>query len=168
MRNTAAAGKYWQVARYCDLSSQFDDAYRVYAEGHQQHTIAREVELYLVCHALELALKGWLILREPGATPKKLKTQYGHDLGRLAEAVAAHYQGITPHLALIGQINQSYQFKDYEYPDIDDKGINVPMPLGPFAEVASDCRFDLYLTCEQERPTPPGGGPTGDASPEAR
>lgn len=156
MQNAGAVQRYRQVSRYVDLSSQFDEAYRAYAQGHQQHAIAREVELYLVCHALELALKGWLILREPGATPKKLKKQYGHDLGRLAEAVVAHYQGIEPHLALIGQINQSYQFKDYEYPDIDDKGINVPMPLGPFAEVASDCRFDLYMMCEKERPTPQG------------
>jgi hypothetical protein len=124
----------------------------------KQRTVADEVELFLICHALELVLKGWLLLRVPGMTARKLASRdYWHNLVKLAKEVSPHYPDIEPYLALIGDLarrgetGEPFVHRKYGYPDIEDKGIPVPMPLEPFADFVTQCRFDLYLTREREQ-----------------
>lgn len=161
MQDPRLADKHWQIYLFCDLSRQFTEAYRAYVRRSSQRlaqrTVADAVELFLVCHALELALKGWLLLRMPGMTVSKLKRQYGHNLIKLANEVLPQYPNIQPHLSLIaalsrwGDIDEPFNHRDYGYPDVEDKGIPVPMPLDPFADFVAQCRFDLYLALERER-----------------
>jgi hypothetical protein len=78
-------------------------------------------------------------------------------LVKLAKEVSQHYPDIEPYLALIGdlarrvEIGEPFLHRDYGYPDIEDKGIPDLVPLEPFADCVTQCRFDLYLTCEREQ-----------------
>ncbi len=160
MSGPEMSNNYWPIWRYCALSAQFSEAYRAYASRPSQQHLERrapdEVELFLICHALELALKGWLLFRAPGMTVKKLQHVYSHDLFKLASDVAPYYPAIGPFLPLIqaigynAEVNEVFSHRNYGYPDSEDKGIPVPMPLKPFAEFVVQCRFDLSMANDRE------------------
>jgi hypothetical protein len=138
----------WPVQRYQLLSQQFIEAYRAYAA---RPSLARsrasgidfppqEVEMFLLYHALELALKGWLLLSVPGMTPKQLKKDYGHTLADLGAAVEPYYPTVRGYLPLMGELERW----KYAYPDLSDDGYTAPWKMEPFAEFVSNCRFDLF------------------------
>lgn len=135
--------KYRQAYIYADLSRQFCDVYGAYSAYYPDVMDSSEVQLFLVCHALELALKGWILLREDNQTPEKLRHKYGHNLSMLARDAKQYYDPITVYLPLIEDLNVSYKAKLYDYPDIKDNGVKVPVDLDSLATFASRCRFDL-------------------------
>ncbi len=72
----------------------------------------------LLCHATELALKGWLA--DTGLyTEKMLKDAFGHNLEKLVDEVKQVY-GPSPELtecaAFVATLNVDYKGKSYEYP----------------------------------------------------
>ena len=138
----------WPVQRYQGLSSQFIEAYRAYAaRPSQEHLRASrhdfptdEVEMFLLYHALELALKGWLLLSVPGMTPERLRGEYSHSLRQLGEAVEPHYPAVGEYLPLLDELERL----KYAYPDFSDKGFPVPWEMKRFAEFVSNCRWGLF------------------------
>ena len=75
------------------------------------------VDYYLICHCIELALKGFL--RGKGYTIPKL-VNIGHDLEKaikhaLAEGIEAHHQFTTAFLNDLAKANFCYKNKDFEY-----------------------------------------------------
>jgi hypothetical protein len=52
---------------------------------------------YLLCHTLELALKSWLV-DTGNYNEDKLKTQFGHNLEKLANAIKGEYDEPIPEL----------------------------------------------------------------------
>lgn len=96
-----------------------------------------EPKLFLLCHALELSMKGWLVLREglpvrPSPTaPKQIGKQapttvkgYGHRLANIARAAGEHHKLLLKHLDTIEHLTISFWgsssipgSRDYEYPE---------------------------------------------------
>lgn len=138
----------WPVQRYHMLSSQFIEAYRAYvARPSQEHLRAsghefppQEVEMFLLYHALELALKGWLLLSVPGTTPEQLKKDYKHGLAELGADVEPYYPAVKEYLPLMGELERL----KYAYPDFSEEGFPVPWEMKPFAEFVSNCRWALF------------------------
>src|SRR5258708_31174303 len=80
-------------------------------------------KLQTLGHALECAMKGWLVLRE-GAdfTDNKVRAKYagnsGHDLSRLARAAGQHYPVLLKDLRPIDHLNKidvGCGRREYEY-----------------------------------------------------
>jgi hypothetical protein len=123
-----------------------------------------QVKLYLLCHALELALKGWLLLRDPKATPSSIRKR-GHKIGALGRAVTGgvpgeehetYYHPVELFLPLIGQLETSYDNPfDYTYVNLDanqqdTRDHKVPEDMKAFADFVAECCADLLTTCARE------------------
>lgn len=96
--------------------------------------------MFLLYHALELALKGWLLLSVTGMTPERLRGEYGHGLRQLGEAAEPHYPAVGEYLPLMSVLERL----KYAYPDFSDEGVPVPSEMKQFAGFVSNCRSALF------------------------
>lgn len=99
-------------------AEEFYHTYAVLMEDKSDRHDFLAMKHYLLCHALELTLKGWLA--DTGNYNEKiLKERFGHDLEKLAIEVKQVY-GLSPELAacsdFISIVNNDYKSKGYEYP----------------------------------------------------
>ncbi len=106
-------------------------------------------KLQTLGHALECAMKGWLVLME-GAdfTDSKVRAKYagnsGHDLSRLARAAGQHYPVLLKNLRPIDHLNSSYWGggkRDYEYP-VGNKNIAF-VPASELVQLIRPCLMQL-------------------------
>jgi hypothetical protein len=98
---------------------EFYQTYVVIEENKPQDSNFIGMKHYLLCHALELTLKSWLV--DTGKyNEDKLKKKFGHDLEKLANAVKHEYDEPIPELnacsGYIQVLNPDYKSKGYEYP----------------------------------------------------
>lgn len=158
-----------RAMEYYANAIEFIEAYDVISAAHAQtHTKRKDLELpnaklWLLCHALEVTLKGWLVLKEnaplrsersgaPGVRPLKGRDGYGHDLDALAAAVAAYYPAIQPWINGIRHLNQSYWgagARDYEFPEGNRLRHHLS-PLDGFADFIRACRNELGLAIQAQ------------------
>ena len=97
--------------------------YQTYAVIEQAKSPAHDfiaIKHFLLCHALELALKSLLV--DTGSyNEKMLKDKFGHDLEKLANRVKQEY-GSFPEvdacMDYIQVLNPDYRSKGYEYQSI--------------------------------------------------
>jgi hypothetical protein len=106
---------FWSVA------VEFYEAYLVVDQDETKRHDLTAMKHYLIGHALEVTLKGWLL--DTGEyTVKQLKSgefKNGHDLALLAQKVKSVYgqsRELDYSTALINVINEDYRGKGYEYP----------------------------------------------------
>ncbi len=97
---------------------EFFQTYAVLEEAKSQRHDFIAMKHFLLCHALELALKGLLI--DTGQyNEDQLKAKFGHDLEKLAKTVKQVY-GAFPEvdacMGFISILNPDYRSKGYEYP----------------------------------------------------
>lgn len=93
-----------------DYFKSFKDLYTKYPK----YTERYEVKYYLLCHAIELAMKA--LLREKGFTRKQL-LDLGHDLEKLIGVL--HKNDVLMDVDTMMRtfnINQYYKTKQFEYP----------------------------------------------------
>lgn len=114
-----------------------------------------DVKLVLLCHALELTLKGWLVLKENTPLHSKRESSgvrglkgpggFGHNLDELVKAVTPHYPKLQPWAARFRYLNESYWgngARDYEFPE-GNPGRHIISPLDDVAAFIRGCRDDL-------------------------
>lgn len=129
----------------------FYKAYTYVERGKTEEYDPLTEEHYLLCHALELALKGWLMLE--GDDPEMLRKRLGHDLGALLHRVIEVYGARAfpeDHAELIGDLNRSYRGKDYEYPARTDPLISIS-PLSVLAKFVNFCVEELIRKSRAKR-----------------
>lgn len=71
------------------------------------------VRSYLICHALELAFKSYLM--KSGKTEKELKDDYGHNLKKLLTAAEEEGLNDISDRSIIEQLDSYYSAKELEY-----------------------------------------------------
>lgn len=100
------------------IAVEFHEAYLVI----ERDTLKRHqfigMRHYLLCHAMELILKSWLV--DTGKyNEEKLRNKFGHDLKKLVSKVKQVY-GTSKELdecaAFASILNADYMSKGYEYP----------------------------------------------------
>src|SRR5437762_1875067 len=97
---------------------EFYQTYAVLEEANSPRHDFIAMKHFLLCHALELALKGLLV--DTGRyNEDELKAKFGHDLEKLAITVKQVY-GSFPEvdtcIGFISILNPDYKSKGYEYP----------------------------------------------------
>jgi len=97
---------------------EFYQTYAVLEEVNSPRHDFIAMKHFLLCHALELALKGLLV--DTGQyNEDELKAKFGHDLEKLANKVKQVY-GSFPEvdacMGFISILNPDYKSKGYEYP----------------------------------------------------
>lgn len=119
------------------FANDYYQAYLTLQESHPKDVDLLSPKFYLLCHALELAIKSWL--RKEGFTVKQL-VKFDHNLiALLAELIDNH--GVVCAPAMIQEIelaNHYYNTKQYEYfvrgaktlPDPSHLSSTVKMFLG--------------------------------------
>lgn len=150
MRDDERAERRQRTLLYYGAARQYLEGYRIIAQQRPDEIELEDAKHFLLCRSLELALKGWLVLRE-GTSQAELRNmrpnykgmrEFGHNLKNLAEATAKYHATVQALLPSINWLNQSYQSKDYEYPEwADDDGVSVTSvnPERPFPRFVSAC-----------------------------
>lgn len=105
---------------YYGVAFEFLQGYLYLSEANVEQFDPISLKHYLLLHALEVALKGWLILEGDQHEPERLSQRpFGHDLGTLLDRVITVY-GVDAfpgdYRPLIDELNRTYRGKDYEYP----------------------------------------------------
>lgn len=72
------------------------------------------VEIYLLCHSIELSLKSILINEGVSVTKLRSKKYFGHDLEKLSNRVSS-IQMTEDEVIALQMINRQYSSKDMEY-----------------------------------------------------
>lgn len=140
------ATQYWSVA------AEYLETYTIVAERKPKEEELTSPKLFLLCHALETAMKGWIVL-ENGTSTQKLKSRYSHDLVKLARAAGKHYPRVEQNLGLVELLNASYWgggTRDYEYPEGNRSFISIK-PENAVAIVVRECVDQLISAIEQQR-----------------
>jgi HEPN domain-containing protein len=100
---------------------------------------------FMLCHAIELALKAYLALK--GATYKQLKYDFGHNLTELlTEATKKGLSPTAPTHEAINALNEAHTEYWHRYPDIEGGPWSFPT-IGQFAGAASELiqKVDKHL-----------------------
>lgn len=117
LENCTRAKQYYHVAW------EYLEAYNAVADSKLDELELTSAKLFLLCHALETTMKGWLILRE-GISKEKLRKKYSHDLAKLAFSAGQHYLVLVQNAKHLDRLNDSYWgggTRDYEYPEGNDQ-----------------------------------------------
>lgn len=153
---------------HCDRASHY---YRVaweYLEAYNLIAAQRPADfdevvapkLFLLCHALEVAMKGWLVLREGASKTDLARTRpskknpdvLGHNLEALARAAGKHYPVLLANRDTMHRLNASYWgdgTRDYEYPE-GNRVLNHVSP-SELARLVKACADDLLVAASAER-----------------
>lgn len=92
---------------------------------------------YLLCHAMELILKSWLV--DTGQyNEEKLKDKFGHDLEKLVRKAVQVYGSSD-------ELNECAAFARILNPDYKNKGYEYPINNGRFRGTECD-KFSATLT----------------------
>src|SRR5260370_11760280 len=145
LENCTRAEYYYRVAW------EYLAAYDAVAKSKTNGLELTSAKLFLLCHALETAMKGWLILRE-GISQEKLRKKYGHDLAKLAFSAGQHYPALLQNAKHLDRLNDSYWgggTRDYEYPEGEDRIEYIPPD--ELVLLVKPCLQDLIQSIVQER-----------------
>ena len=100
------------------IALEFHEAYIVIEKDTLKRHDFIGMRHYLLCHALELILKSWLV--DTGKyNEDKLKEKFGHDSEKLVNRVKQVYgtsKELDPCAAFASILNPDYKSKGYEYP----------------------------------------------------
>lgn len=92
---------------------------------------------YLLCHAMELILKSWLV--DTGQyNEEKLKSKFGHDLEKLVRRAIQVYGSSN-------ELSECAEFASILNPDYKNKGYEYPINHGSFKGTECD-KFSATLT----------------------
>ncbi len=145
LENCTRAKQYYHVAW------EYQIAYDAVAENKPNQLELASAKLFLLCHALEATMKGWLILRE-GISKEKLRKKYGHDLAKLAFSAGQYYPALLQNAKHLDRLNDSYWgggTRDYEYPEGNDQIEYVPP--NELVLLVRACVQDLIQSIVQEQ-----------------
>jgi hypothetical protein len=134
------------------FANDYYKAFLALQEGHVKDTELIIPRFYLLCHALELAMKSWL--RNEGFTVKQLM-RFDHNLIALLSELVDNHGVVLPPEAIqtIELANHYYNTKQYEYFVSGSKTLPDPAYLSTYVQMFLGATKSHILGPDSIRPT---------------